>query len=166
MVLLGAAVAAETEVSDVLTLVGRTGAPPAAVLDAPELVGSRQRLLVAQSWPEGQQPPPTEAGQAVRPALQVEETGVACVVSAALTLVSLVPGTGAIMTVVGCVIVVMPPLALCVTVTVVVYPEVNTLVTATGGTCVVSASVELDTVPPIPCVTVVVGSVTTVVAVP
>jgi len=136
-------VAAEMGVSDVLTLVGLTGAapPPAAVVDV-LVVGSRQRLLVAQTWPEGQQPPPTEAGQAVRPALQVEETG-AGGMEAAETLVSSVDagvvGMGAMTTVVGCVIVVIPPSPLSVTVTVVVYPEVNTLVsvTGTGGTCVV-----------------------------
>ena len=73
-------------------------------------------MFVAQACPEGQQPPPRLAGQDVRPTLQVELAWLV-----ALRLVSLViVAAGAMMTVVGETMVVTPPLALSVTVTVVV----------------------------------------------
>ena len=105
--------AAETE-SVVLTLVGRMGAPPTTT----EVLESRHRLDVPQIWPVGQQPPPSEAGQDWKPEVHVKLPCEGVVVVVALLLGAVV-GSGA-MTVVADVTVVMPPLTLCVTVTVVV----------------------------------------------
>ncbi|TKA49198.1 hypothetical protein B0A54_01274 [Friedmanniomyces endolithicus] len=110
---LDATLAAETETRDVLTLVGRMGAPPAIF---EEVVAVPHKLFASHACPEGQQPPPRVAGQDVRPMLQIELGWLA-----ALRLVSLViVAAGAMMTVVGETMVVTPPLALSVTVTVVV----------------------------------------------
>ena len=146
------------------TLVGLMGGPAAAVVVVVgEEDGSKHRLAVPQTCPVGQQPPPSEAGQDWKPVVQVSVPWVVGVD----VVDGVDEGEGETMTVVGAIMVVICPLTLFVTVTVVVYPKTAAEVAAgaigtagvVGLSLLVGGAAALD-------VLTLVGSVVTTVCVP